>query len=353
MFPTLAGRLPRIRLTDLPTPIDFAPALARELGLGELGIKRDDLTSPVYGGNKVRKLEYLLADARARGCEAVITFGGAGSNHALATGIHARRLGLQCYAVLVDQPATPNVEPTLRYHLQLGTHLVHAASYQDSRRQLERILATHPRGGERVYEIAWGGSSWLGTVGYVAAAFELAAQLGERHMPAPEFIYLAGGSLGTFVGLMLGLRLADLASHVVAARVVPGGMGSAEHCAKLYAETNRKLHELDASVPLLPSPLPELELRTEFLGAGYAEATPEAAEAVAMAKQFAGLRLETTYTGKAFAALIADARGGRLAGRRVMYWHTYSSAPYPLDLADVSLGALPAEFRRYFGSRQS
>jgi 1-aminocyclopropane-1-carboxylate deaminase/D-cysteine desulfhydrase-like pyridoxal-dependent ACC family enzyme len=349
-FPAIAAKLPRIRLAQLQTPIVQAPSFARELGLAELWVKRDDLTSPIYGGNKVRKLEYLLAEAKARDCDAVVTCGGAGSNHALATAIYARRLGLQCYAVLVDQTATPNVEPTLRYHLRLGTHLVHAADYADSRRQLEAILAKHQEGRDRVYEIPWGGSSSLGTVGYVAAALELAEQLREQGQAAPEFIYLAAGSLGTFVGLTLGLRLAGLPSHVVAARVVPGGVGSVNHCATLYAETNRKLHELDASVPLLPSPLPDLELRPEFLGAGYAETTLAATAAVAMAKEFAGWRLETTYTGKALAALIADARAGRLAQRRVLFWNTYNSAPYPSDLAEAPLDRLPAEFLRYVGS---
>jgi D-cysteine desulfhydrase len=100
-------------------------------------------------------------------------------------------------------------------------------------------------------------------------------------------------------------------------------------------------------MPLLPSPDAALELRPEFLGAGYAEATPAGTEAVAMAKECAGWRLETTYTGKALAALIADARAGRLGRRRVLFWNTYNSAPYPADLADVPLDALPAEFLRY------
>jgi D-cysteine desulfhydrase len=349
-FPALAARLPRTALAELPTPIVTAPALARHLGIGELRIKRDDLTSPVYGGNKVRKLEFLLADARARGCDAVVTFGTAGSNHALATAIHARRSGLGCYAVLLDQPVTPYVANTLRYHLHAGTRLVHAPNYKESRRLTEELRAAHPGGPDRVYEIPWGGSSWVGAVGFVDAALELAAQLRERGAVAPDFRYLAGGSLGTAVGLMLGLGLADLPSRVVVARVVPGSVASAERFAELHAEANRRLHERDPAVPLLPSPLPNLELRPESIGSGYAEATPEAMEAAAMVQELAGQRLETTYTGKAFAALIADARAGRLAGKRVLFWNTYNSAPYPAELANVSLAALPPAFRRYLGS---
>lgn len=345
LFPVLAARLPRIQLAALPTPLIRAAPLAAALGIGELRVKRDDATSPLYGGNKVRKLEHLLADALARGCDAVVTFGAVGSNHALATSIHARRLGLACYAVLVDQPPGPQVARTLRHHLRIGTRLVHAASYHDSRRRLEAILAAH--GPQRVYVIPWGGSSWLGAAGYVGAALELAAQLREEGEAAPDFIYVAAGTFGTLAGLMLGLRFAGLRSRAVAVRVVPGGMGSAERFAALYAETGQQLHRLDPQVPLLPGPAPELELRAEFLGAGYAAVTSAAMEAVRMAGDLAGLRLETTYTGKAFAALIADARCGRLTGRRVLFWNTYSSAHLPTDLPESPPGDLTPPLRQY------
>ena len=344
-LPGLASRLPWVALGELPTPLEECPDLAAELGIGRLWIKRDDLTSPLYGGNKVRKLEHLLADARDRGCDTVVTFGTTGSNHALATSIFAQQLGLHCHAVLMAQPITPYLEPTLRYHLHVGTELHLANGYEDSLRVAERIRNSHPRGAERVYEISWGGSSWLGTTGFVGAGIELVRQFEANARPLPDFIYLAGGSMGTALGLALGLRLMGCASRIVIARVVPGGPASAERLVAMMRATNSELHALDPDIPLLDDPMAGIELRGEFFGTGYACATPEAEAAVALFSRFAELRLETTYTGKAVAALVADARAGRLVNRQAVFWNTYSSASKPAALADVDLDALPGAMR--------
>ncbi len=346
-YPRLADELPHISFTALPTPLDDAPALATHLGIGALAIKRDDLTSPIYGGNKVRKLEYLLADALARGCDTVVTFGATGSNHALATAIFARRLGLACHAVLTHQAMTPYIAATLRYHLQLGTILHAARSYNHSREALEEIRRAHPQGPSRVCEIPWGGSNWLGATGFVAAALEIAAQFEAAGSPPPDFIYLAAGSMGTVIGLSLGLAVAGLATRIVAPRVVPFGATAAERMKELVAEANHKLNSLDAGFPVVSDPGGNVEIRHEFLGTGYAEATPEALEAVALMQELQHLKLETTYTGKAFAGVVADGRTGRLAGRRVVFWNTYNSAPYPPGLENIDLSALPAELRGY------
>lgn len=345
-YPALAGALPCLSLAALPTPLEDAPALAAQLGLGALAVKRDDLTSPIYGGNKVRKLEYLLADALATGCDATVTYGSVGSNHALATAVFATRLGLVAHAVLVDQPPSPVVAQKLRWLLHAGA-VVHAAKgFADSRRVFEEIRDRHPGGPRRVCDIPWGGSNWRGAVGFVAAALELARQTTGSGQPAPDFLYVSGGTLGTAIGLALGLRAAGLPTRVVAPRAVPSGEKAAAHAAELVAATNREIHARDASFPLFDGPLANLELRPEFYGPGYAEATPEATEAVAMMGG-QGVKLEVTYTAKAFAGLVADARAGRLAGRRVVFWNTYNSAPPPAGLDAVDLRRLPPEFRRY------
>ncbi len=344
-FPALAGALPRIALGELPTPLEDLPPLGRELGLATLIVKRDDLTSPIYGGNKVRKLEHLLADALASGCDAIVTFGTTGSNHALAASVFANRLGLACHAVLLDQVMTPYVGATLRYHLRLGTQLHRATSYNHSLQVASQIRERHPGGTRRLYEIPWGGSNWRGAAGFVGAGLEFAGQLsaGEE----PEYLYVAGGTMGTAIGLSLGLRVAGLRTRVIAPRVVPFGEGSAARVAELLAETNRELHDRDPRFPLVEEPMRNLELRGEFLGDGYAEATAAAREALELMRDLGGIRLETTYTAKAFAALVSDARSGRLAGRRVAFWNTYSSAPYPADLDAADTTALPAQFAHY------
>jgi D-cysteine desulfhydrase len=343
--PALADALPWLSLGELPTPLEDAPALAARLRIGALAVKRDDLTSPLYGGNKVRKLEYVLPDALARGCDSVVTYGSVGSNHALATAVFATRLGLTAHAVLVDQPPAPAVAQKLRYLLHLGAVIHRATSFAHSHQVCGEIRAAHPGGPELVGEIPWGGSNWLGATGFVSAALELARQL-EGTAP-PDFLYAAGGTMGTVVGLALGLRAAGLPTRIVAPRAVETRPGAEARVGEAVAEVNRELHARDATFPLFDDPVGNIELRPEFYGPGYAEATPEATEAVGLMKELQQVRLETTYTGKAFAGLVADARSGRLAGKRVVFWNTYNSAPYPAALPDVDVSALPAEFRHY------
>ncbi|MCC7489615.1 MAG: pyridoxal-phosphate dependent enzyme [Gammaproteobacteria bacterium] len=345
-YPGLAAALPCLTLGEWPTPLEELPGLAAQLGLAALAVKRDDLSSPLYGGNKLRKLEYLLPDALASGCDAVVTYGSVGSNHALATSVFATRLGLLSHAVLVDQPPSPAVAQKLRYLLKTGAVIHAAGSFNQTRQIFERISHSHPGGPARVCDIPWGGSSWRGAVGFVAGAFELARQGADAGTPPPDFLYVSGGTLGTVIGLALGLRAAGLPTRVVAPRAVPSGAGSAAHAAEQLLDTNREIHARDASFPLFDEPLANVELRPEFYGTGYAEATPGALEAIEL-MHGQGVKLEATYTGKAFAGLLADARSGRLAGKRVVFWNTYSSAPYPPDLDAVDLARLPAAFRHY------
>lgn len=344
-YPKLLLHLPFLTLTDLPTPLDRAEELGEQLGLGTLWIKRDDLTASIYGGNKVRKLEYLFADAQSRGCDAVITFGAVGSNHVLATSIFAKQLGMTCYGVLTEQTLTPYVGDTLRYHAMLGTRLVVAKGYAGVKAAADDIERNHPTGRGKVYQMTWGGSSWRGAVGFVNAAFELADQL--KHAEAPDKIYVACGTMGTAVGLAIGLRLAQLRSQVVAVQVVPEPVTTEANLLRLFTETNGELNAIDNDIALLDDPFSNLTLKTGYLGPGYAEQTPDCKEAVELMARTEGLALETTYTGKALAALIDDARSGRLEGQQVAFWNTYNSRPPPGGLANVDTIALPAELSRY------
>lgn len=345
-FPRLAARLPRLALGEFPTPLDEHLWQGGTAGPATLLVKRDDLSGAAYGGNKVRKLEYLLADARLQGCDAVLTYGSAGSNHALATSVYAHQIGLACYAVLLDQPPTPKVAAILRWHLALGSRLIHATSFARSGPAAAAAMAAHPGGAARVYEIPWGGSNWLGSIGFIDAALELAHQCAAQDRPPPELIYLPAGTLGTVLGLCLGLTLAGLDEvRVVAARVVPGKSSALDRLSGEARELNRRLRALDPAVPQVANPLRMLELRDEFLGAGYADETPAALAAVADAADGYGLKLEGTYSGKAWACLRQDALSGRLDGRRVLFWNTYSSRPYQAQRDTTA--AVPPALRGY------
>jgi 1-aminocyclopropane-1-carboxylate deaminase/D-cysteine desulfhydrase-like pyridoxal-dependent ACC family enzyme len=346
-FPRLAARLPRLSLGAWPTPLATVPSLAGAVGCPALLVKDDSLAAPGYGGNKVRKLEHLLADARARGCDAVVTFGAVGSNHVLATALHASALGLHCHAVLTDQPPSPRVADTLRWHALLGTTLHTAEGLAGSRATATAIRAAHPGGPDAIAEIPWGGSSPLGAIGFVAAGLELAAQLAMDGQRPPQAIYLPLGTMGTVAGLALGLRLAGLTTtRIVAVQVVPPVVASRDGLAVLVTAANALMTQLDPAVPLLDDPLASIDHRTDCFGGGYAVATPAAARAVALAAE-AGLALETTYSGKALAALIADAPRLDPSRGPVIFWVTCNRQPKPAGLADVDTRAIPTALRRY------
>jgi D-cysteine desulfhydrase len=337
--------LPREFLGEFPTPLQH-----RRTDRLPLWIKRDDLTHPDYGGNKLRKLEYAFGQAVARGHRSVATFGAAGSNHALATAVHAAGLGLDCTCLLGPQPTSAAVRRTLNRHLALGTRLV-PWSWGGSRAErlaLYRRLFRGPDAAHRPWVIPIGGSTWHGTVGYVNAAFELAAQIRAGQAPEPDFIYLPLGTMGTVAGLAAGLAASGLSSRVVAVRVVIEQIADETRTRRLGARTADLLHRLDPAFPAIAAAAMNLEVRDEFLGEGYAVPTAAAREAVSWAASELGLGLETTYSGKALSALLADAAAGRLRGRTALFWNTYSSAPTSAPADHPVRPGLPEALARYF-----
>ena len=335
----------KVALATLPTALEPAARLGAAIGAPNLLTKRDDLAGRSYGGNKVRKLEYLLGDALGRGCDAVVTFGAVGSNHALATAIYASQLGLACHAVLVDQIPTPWIANTLRWHCLLGTRIVPTTGFVESQAEAARLRAAHPTGPDRLYDVPWGGSSPLGSLGFVDAAGELAAQLAAAGISAPVRVYLPCGTMGSVAGLLVGLRQTGIDATVVSVKVVPQNVVDAAAVLSLAAAVAPLLPA--GTAPAMDDLAAHLEFRTEFAGEGYAVPTPECVEAVALARELQGLKLDTTYSGKALACLVADARSGRLDGAVPVFWQTWNSQPYPAGLADVDTGSLPAAFRKY------
>jgi len=213
-FPLLGEKLPRMHLANLPTPVR-----ALELDLGpekrSLSIKYDNLTGSIYGGNKVRKLEYIFPRALAKGCKRIATFGATGSNHALATALYARHAGFECTCFLSHQAKTALVAGTLNKHLQNHTDLIRYGGAYNSRINTLRENLW----GKDAWVIPMGGSSWLGTVGFVAAGLELSAQIENKEIPLPDRLYVGSGTMGTAVGLALGLAIAELETEVHAVRV--------------------------------------------------------------------------------------------------------------------------------------
>ena len=341
-YPGIA-RLARVELAALPTPLLDLPALAESLGIATLAIKRDDLTSARYGGNKVRKLEFLLGLALAEERRAVITFGAYGSNHALATAVHALAVGLEPHVVLSPQAPGPFAAATLLAHAGLGTHLYPIEGWDGAREAVRVRKMLRKRDGIDPLVIPMGGTSDRGATGYVNAAFEIAAQVQAGIAPRPDFVYAAGGTLGTVVGLAVGFAALRWSTEVVSVRVTPGEVANELFARRIAAETIALLRSVDEGFPDLAYDDLALDLRDDWFEPGYGVVTPETLAAVAAAAEH-GLSLETTYTGKALAAMMADAAEGLLEQENVLFIDTYNSAPMP---APGSPDALTPVLREY------
>jgi D-cysteine desulfhydrase len=268
-FPSLA-RLPRHALTELPTPVQPLQRLARRRGLGALWVKRDDLSGQRYGGNKPRKLEWLLGAARARGRRGVITFGGIGTHHGLATAICARDAGLDTVLVLLPQPVTDHVLHCLRLDQAAGAELHLAESVAGVAATALRLSAAAALRGRPLGIVPAGGTSATGIIGYVNAACELADQVRAGATPEPDAIFVALGSGGTVAGLALGCRLAGLRSRVVAVLVTDILPPSRARLLGLARGALRRLRQAAPEVPAVELRPDDIVIVRDYLGAALA-----------------------------------------------------------------------------------
>ena len=315
LYPALTTSLPRVPLCDLPTPV-------RELERLGVWMKDDSRSAPLWGGNKPRKLEWVIGDAQRRGKKAILTFGALGTNHGLVTALYGRQHGLDVALALVDQPVDEHVEAQLgRLHAS-GAHLYFTHTSARTAATLPWILAR-----ERLpYVLPVGGSSPVGAVGFVEAALELAEQVRAGELPEPAAVYVALGSGGTAAGLLVGLRLAGLRTRVLPVHVNDQLRLSERTVLRLARRTVALLRKRGAPIPDLRLDVADVEVVHGFLGGGYGHATPQAGAAIARAREEEGLTLDPVYTGKAMAALLArQAAPG--AARPALYWHTYNAIP--------------------------
>ncbi len=341
-YPELAGKLRKRSFASLPTPVS-RHEVDLPAGRRTVWIKHDDQTSDIYGGNKVRKLEYILQRAQDRGAERVATFGAVGSNHALATAIHAREAGLECTCFLAHQKRTPSIPKMLDMHLQLGTELVRYGGNTDRLALYRRYLQNR-----KTWVIPLGGTCWLGAVGFVNAGLELAAQIDSGELEAPDRIYIANGTMGSVAGLVIGLALAKLPTEIHAVRVADNRFAKREVLDRLIEKTSTLLNRLDASIPLDAAARIRIVWRDEFYAGGYAAVDEATVRAVGFARENLGLELDTTYTGKAMAALLQDLEVSD-GSTSTLFWNTYNSRPLPaIDSRESSRQNLPEQFRRYY-----
>lgn len=312
--------LPRHTLGTIPTPFEPLDRLGAELGV-PLWVKRDDLTGLGLGGNKVRKLEYLLGDALATGCDTVVTFGALQSNHARQTAAACARAGLHCVLVL-----TRTVPRTGAAYTEGGNVLLDRLFGADVRvvdtDEVEAAVATLTdelaAAGRRARWVPPGGSDAVGTVGYVLGGQELAADAAAAGAELSHVV-VASSSGGTQAGLLLGLRSVGCGATVHGVAVYKDAARTTATVTRLVARTSTLL-DLDAPTA------DEVLCDDRFLGDGYGLPTPEMSNAVARFARTEGLVLDPVYSGKAAAALLAMAGAGELdAATGVAFVHTGGS----------------------------
>lgn len=308
----------KVSLATLPTPLEPLPALTRALGGPEIWVKRDDCTGLAGGGNKARKLEYLMAEAVSLGADTIVTAGGIQSNHARQTAAAAARLGLRCILALTD--SVPGRSPAYHSGANLlldrlfGADIRFFAGDADADAVMAEIAAACLAEGGRPYVIPIGGSNAVGARAYVDAAAEVLEQ-GRALGVSFDHVVVTTGSGGTHAGLALGFADADLS--VLGISVSRARAAAMERVTDLVEKT-AKSFSLDGR--------PEILIDDRFVGPGYGLPTEAMVEAVGLVARTEGLLLDPVYTGKAMAGLIGHIREGRFGrGDGILFWHTGGS----------------------------
>lgn len=342
--PRLAGAVP---VTGL---VQQATAVQPLAGAAQVWLKRDDLSASDYGGNKIRKLDFLLAGAKARGARELLTFGYAGSNFVAATAWHGRKLGLNTAAFLLPQIKSGYVADNLSVGLHAGAQL----QLRQSTAAVVRGALLHSAGcllrqGRLPAWIPPGGSSPQGVLGFVNAALELKQQVDAGLLPAPSAIYVAFSSMGTVAGLALGLELARLSTRINAVQVVDERFATHDKLQGLMQQSCRYLRSLDTALTAsAEDALERVQIRREYFGEEYGRPTPQTAAAIHRFVTATGARADSAYSGKALACLYDDLDRGRLGLAPVLFWHTFNAHGLPPGVRHPPAHEVPPALQSYF-----
>jgi len=318
------ARFPRIRLAHLPTPLEPLPRLTAALGGPEIWIKRDDCTGLATGGNKTRKLEFLMAEAWAEGADLVLTQGATQSNHARQTAAAAARLGLDCHLLLENRTGYTHAAYRQNGNVLLdqlfGATLEEREAGVDMEAELRAAAEARRAEGRRVYVIPGGGSTPTGAIGYAACALELLAQSSERGL-AVDHLVTATGSAGTQAGLIAGLKALSADIPVLGIGVRAPRAAQEE---KVFALAAATAEAVGAAGRVARS---DVVARDEYVGPGYGLPADSTLEALELFARTDGILLDPVYSAKAAAGLIDLIRTGELRkGERVVFLHTGGSA---------------------------
>jgi D-cysteine desulfhydrase family pyridoxal phosphate-dependent enzyme len=337
------GSQPRFRLAALPTPVQELKNLRAALGgpqhCPRILMKRDDLTGLAFGGNKARKLEFLVGDALRQGATALITSGAAQSNHCRMTAAAARAAGMKAALILTKNEPHPTVQGNLFLDKLLGAE-IHwidenpnpmLAVGEEEAAKFAEVTADLERRGERPYVIPIGGSSPVGALGYVTGTLELVTQLFQNG-ESPSRLYFANGSRGTQAGLVLGAKMYSASYRPFGIAVSGGGQEKIARAIRIATGAAELLG--------VPSRITEQDLINDegYVGPGYGIVTPGCLEAVRTLACAEGILIDTTYTGKAMAGMIDHIRRGEVdPSDTVVFLHTGGAPALFAHVGDFGL----------------
>ena len=318
------ARFPRLRLAHLPTPLEPMKRLSKELGGPEIWIKRDDCTGLSTGGNKTRKLEFLMAEAEAEGADLVITQGATQSNHARQTAAFAAKLGVDCHILLEDR--TGSTDPNYNENGNVFLDHLHGATAEkrgpglDMNAEMVAVADGFREGGRKVYTIPGGGSNPTGALGYVNCAFELVHQANDVGLVIDRIVH-ATGSAGTQAGMIVGLKAINANIPLLGFGVRAPQPKQEENVYNLAVQTAEKL----GSPGIVRRE--DVVANTDYVGEGYGIPTEGTLEAIEMFAQLEGILLDPVYSGKGAAGLIDFIRKGRFEkGEKIVFLHTGGAA---------------------------
>jgi len=343
-FPKLKA-LPHVNLVNAPTPVEKMVKSNKVLGGMNIWIKRDDLTNPKYGGNKLRKYEFVIPYLQKKKKKRILTVGGLGTNHGLANVIIARDFNIKTSLYLVDQPLTEHVRDNLLCDHYYGAELNYTKDVKGTAYHLLKDLISDWSS----YYLCVGASNSVGTIGFINAGLELAEQIKKGDIPEPDKIFIAVGSMGMVLGLFIGLELAGLGTKIMGICVSDVKYNSAKKLQKLTRKTLKRLRKFDKTIPDVSNKLFErLFLERAFFGGEYGRYTYEGLEAIEIAKND-GIELDPVYTGKVFSGMIDYCRKTPNAkNETILYWHSKNSVDLSPIYNSVNYKDLPKKFHQFF-----
>lgn len=329
------SRFPRVHLAHLPTPLEPMKRLSKELGV-EIWIKRDDCTGMSTGGNKTRKLEFLMAEAIEQGADMVMTQGATQTNHGRQTAAYAAKLGLGCHILLEDRTGynNPNYNTNgnvLLDHLHGATTQKFSAGH-DMPGEMEKAAGKMRAEGKNVYVIPGGGSNPTGALGYVNCAFELLGQVNTSGMKIDRIVH-ATGSSGTQAGLVAGMSAMNAQIPIL-------GIGTRAPQPKqeqmVYDLACKTVEKLGCAGVVKRE---DVIANTDYVGDGYGLPTASGIEAIHMFAELEGILLDPCYSAKGAAGMIDLARKGHFKDERIVFLHTGGAAAlggydFAFDMAD-------------------